>query len=58
MVTTEPSGSVTGMISRSKKPFSCEATARVCDSRANSSISSRLTCSYSATFSAVCPMAM
>ena len=32
LVTTVPSGSVTGMISRSKKPFSCDSTARVCDS--------------------------
>ena len=58
LVTTVPSGEVTGMISRSKKPFSCDATARVCERRANSSISSRLTFSNSATFSAVCPMAM
>ncbi len=58
LVTTVPSGSVTGMISRSKKPFSCDSTARVCDSSANSSISSRPTFSYSATFSAVWPMAM
>ncbi len=58
LVTTVPSERVTGMISRSKKPFSWEATARVCDSSANSSISCRDTFSYSATFSAVCPMAM
>ena len=46
------------MISRSKKPFCWDATARVCESSANSSISWRLTFSYSATFSAVWPMAM
>ena len=58
LVTTVPSDRVTGMISRSKKPFSCDSTARVCESSANSSISCRLTFSYSATFSAVWPMAM
>ena len=58
LVTTVPSASVTGMISRSKNPFSCDAAARVWERRANSSISSRLTFSDSATFSAVCPMAM
>ena len=31
--TTVPSGSVTGVISRSKKPFSTLATARCCDAR-------------------------
>ncbi len=46
------------MISRSKKPFSWEATARFWERQANSSISSRLTFSSSATFSAVWPMAM
>ena len=58
LVTTVPSGVVTGVISRSKKPFSCDATARCCESAANSSISSRVTFSYSATFSAVWPIAM
>ena len=58
LATTVPSESVTGMISRSKKPFSCDSTARVCDSRANSSISCRVIFSYSATFSAVWPIAM
>ncbi len=56
--TTVPSGVVTGVISRSKNPFSCDATARCCESAANSSISSRVTLAYSATFSAVCPIAM
>ena len=58
LVTTVPSGRVTGMISRSKNPFSWDSTARVCERSANSSISSRVTFSYSATFSAVWPMAM
>ena len=58
LVTTVPSGVVTGMISRSKKPFSWDSTARVWESRANSSISWRDTFLYSATFSAVWPMAM
>ena len=38
--------------------FSSEADARCCDSAANSSISLRGTFLYSATFSAVCPIAM
>ena len=46
------------MISRSKNPFFCDATARFWLSAANSSISWRVTFSYSATFSAVWPMAM
>ena len=46
--TTVPSGSVTGVISSAKKPFSTLATARSCDRLANSSISSRETCSNSA----------
>ena len=58
LVTTVPSGVVTGMISRSKKPRSWEATARCWERAANSSISSRETSSCSATFSAVWPMAM
>ncbi len=41
--TAVPSGSVTGMISRSKKPFACDLTARCWESAPNSSISSRLT---------------
>ena len=58
LVTTVPSGVVTGMISRSKKPLVWDSTARVWDRSANSSISSRVTFSNSATFSAVWPMAM
>ncbi len=46
------------MISRSKKPFFWDSTARLWLRAAYSSISSRPTFSYSATFSAVCPMAM
>ena len=56
--TTVPSARVTGVISRSKNPRSWAATARCCDRAANSSIDSRDTSSYSATFSAVWPMAM
>ena len=56
--TTVPSGRVTGVISSAKKPFSTLATARSCESLANSSISVRDTPSYSTTFSAVWPMAM
>ena len=56
--TTVPSGNVTGMISRSKKPFFCDSTASCCERAANSSISCRPTFSASRTFSAVCPMAM
>ena len=58
LVTTVPSSRVTGMISRSKKPFFWDSTARFWLRAANSSISSRVTFSYSATFSAVWPMAM
>ena len=58
LVTSLPSGVSTGMISRSKNPFSWDATASCCDLQANSSMSSRLTFSASATFSAVWPIAM
>ena len=57
-VTTVPSGVVTGVISRSKKPFSWASTARCCERAPNSSISSRETFSASTTFSAVWPIAM
>ena len=40
---TVPSGSVIGMISRSKNPLCCDSTARCCERAANSSISSRVT---------------
>ena len=46
------------MISRSKNPFAWLSTARVWERSANSSISSRVTFSSSATFSAVWPIAM
>ncbi len=58
LVTTVPSSRVTGMISRSKNPFFCDSTARFWLRAANSSISWRVTFSYSATFSAVWPIAM
>ncbi len=51
--TSVPSGVVTGVISRSKNPFFWASTARCWDRNANSSISSRDTCSRSTTFSAV-----
>ena len=56
--TTVPSGSVSGVISSSKKPFSTLATARCWLSAANSSISWRVTPSNCTTFSAVWPIAM
>ena len=55
---TVPSARVTGIISRSKKPLVWWATASSWLRTANSSISRRETCSCSATFSAVWPMAM
>jgi hypothetical protein len=57
-LTSVPSGAVTGVISRSKKPFFWASTARCWERSANSSISSRVTRSASATFSAVWPIAM
>src|ERR1700687_1748897 len=57
-VTRVPSGSGTGVISRSKNPFFCASTARFCEMTAYSSMASRLTPNCSATFSAVTPMAM
>ena len=51
--TTVPSASVTGVISASKKPSSWRATASCWERAANSSISSRVIPSRSATFSAV-----
>ena len=55
--TTEPSGRVTGVISRSQKPSAMAFSARFCDRTPNSSISSRLMPLICARFSAVCPMA-
>ena len=56
--TAEPSTVSIGVISSSQKPFSRAAVARCCDWAAKKSWSSRETCLNSATFSAVCPMAM
>ena len=58
LATTVPSGSVTGTISRSKNPDSCDATASSCERCAYLSMSARLTSHLSATFSAVTPIAM
>ena len=52
--TTEPSGSVTGVISRCQKPLASAFSARFCDRTPNSSCSSRVMPRDSATFSAVC----
>ena len=57
-LTTVPSGSVTGTISRSNVPSSCAATARSCERLAYASWSSRETPYFAATFSAVRPIAM
>ena len=58
LLTTVPSGSVTGTISRSKMPVSWAATARSCERLAYASWSSRETPYFAATFSAVMPIAM
>ncbi len=58
VVTTVPSGVVTGVISRAQKPFLIASSARFCDRTPNSSMSARVTPSISARFSAVWPMAM
>src|SRR5206468_2828602 len=50
--TLTPPGVVIGRSSRSKKPFCCERTARCWHKAANSSISTRLTCSTRRMFSA------
>ncbi len=57
-VTVPLSGVSTGRISRSKKPLSCDSTARSCERFAYWSMSSRLTPNFSATFSAVSPIEM
>jgi hypothetical protein len=56
--TTVPSGNVTGVISRAKKPSAIAFSALFCDRTPNASMSSRETPENSATFSAVCPIAM
>jgi hypothetical protein len=57
-LTTVPSGSVTGTISRSKKPLLIAFSARFCDRTPNASWSARLIPRSVATFSAVCPIEM
>ena len=47
---------VTGTISSVKRPAFCAASALFCEAAANWSCSSRLSCHFSATFSAVLPM--
>ncbi|RPK58030.1 hypothetical protein EES42_38670 [Streptomyces sp. ADI95-17] len=56
--TTVPSGVVTGVISRSQKPFLMASSARFCERTPNSSMSWRVTPLSRARFSAVCPIAM
>jgi hypothetical protein len=58
VLTTVPSGSVTGVISRAKKPSAMAFSARFWLSTAHWSCSSRLTPRSVATFSAVWPIAM
>ena len=58
LLTTVPSGVVTGVISRSQNPLSMASSARFWLRTANSSISWRETSLSRARFSAVCPMAM
>ncbi len=56
--TTEPSGSVTGVISRCQNPSASAFSARFCERTPNSSCSARVMPRSAATFSAVWPMAM
>jgi hypothetical protein len=56
--TTVPSGVVTGVISRSKKPLAMAFSARFCERTPNSSWSSRVMPRDVARFSAVWPIAM
>ena len=58
VATATPDGVVTGVISRAKKPSSCDATARCCESAEKASMSARETSSCTATRSAVSPMGM
>ncbi len=58
VLTTRPSGRVTGTISRSNTPLAMAFSARFWERTPNSSCSARLTPYAVATFSAVCPMAM
>jgi hypothetical protein len=57
LLTTVPSGVVTGVISRSQKPFAMACSARFWLRTANSSISARETSFSRARFSAVWPIA-
>ena len=57
-LTSVPSSSVTGTISRSKWPLWTASTARFCEVTAHSSCCSRVTLQRSATFSAVSPIGM
>ncbi|CAM5604359.1 hypothetical protein SALBM311S_08310 [Streptomyces alboniger] len=56
--TTVPSGRVTGVISRSQKPFLMASSARFWERTPNSSMSWRVTPFERARFSAVWPIAM
>ena len=56
--TTDPSGRVTGVISRAQKPLAMDFSARFCERTPKWSMSSRLTPLTRARFSAVCPIAM
>ncbi|SLI86590.1 Uncharacterised protein [Mycobacteroides abscessus subsp. abscessus] len=58
LLTTVPSGSVTGVISRSKKPLLMASSARFCERTPQRSWSSRVMPVKLATFSAVWPIAM
>ena len=58
LATSVPSGRVTGTISRSKKPSSCDLTASSWERCANLSMSARLTSYFLATLTAVMPMSM
>ena len=58
LLTTVPSGAVTGVISRAQKPLLIASSARFWLRAANSSISCRETSLSSARFSAVWPIAM
>jgi hypothetical protein len=57
-LTTVPSGRVTGVISRSKKPLAIAFSARFCERTPNSSCSAREIPRDVARFSAVWPIAM
>ncbi len=58
VLTTVPSGVVTGVISRAQKPSLIAFSARFCDRTPNSSSSWRESPRSLATFSAVWPIAM